>query len=228
MQVRNSMPVHRDLLTNLTEEARQALLTAGREESCRKGHEIFGETEAMEELCFLLEGYVSLYRSSYRGANRVIFICGAGEILNELVLENQKTSVAARALSDCRVLLVPKEKLDVLIQEHPSLLQAVFQSLAQKTRRMYHKVGNDNGTYTLKDRLAAVIRKMARDYGVRTENGIRVNFEVTVNLLSSMLGAKRETISRALSELKKCGLIVHENGTLTVTDLQGLRQVGTE
>lgn len=219
--------VDRDLISQLPESAREALLSVGYVESCRKGHEIFGELETMEELCFLLEGYVSLYRNSYRGENRVIFICGAGEILNELVLENGKTSVAARALSDCKVLRITRQEMDSLIQQYPCLIEGVLRSLAQKTRRMYHKVGNDNGTYTLKVRLAAAIRKLARDYGVETERGIRVDFEVTVNLLSSMLGAKRETISRALSDMKKSGLIAHENGVLTVMDYPGLQQMIT-
>lgn len=226
--INNTMEaVNRDLIGQLPEETKAALFAAGRVETCVKGQELFGESEVMDDLCFLTEGYVSLYRNSYKGEIRAIFICGAGEILNELVMENRKTSVAARALSDCSILRISRAEMAELMQTHFSLTQMLFQSLSQKTRRMYHKVGNDNGTYTLKDRLAAAVRKLARDYGVTTEQGIRIDFEVTVNFLAAMLGAKRETTSRALSELKKGGLIVHENGVLTVLDLQQLSQTIT-
>lgn len=214
--------VNRNLFSHLPEESGKALLSAGTIRRFRKGERIFGEVDTMTDICILTEGYVSLYRSSYRGETRTIFVCGAGEILNEPVLDTGKTSVAAKVLSDAAVLYVPVESLLRRMAEDTALTAFVFHSLSQKTRRLYHKVGNDNGTYTLKTRLIAVIRKLARDYGVEAEKGIRIDFEVTVNFLSSMLGAKRETISRALSELKKEGSILHENGVLTVTDLERL------
>lgn len=213
---------NRSLFTGMPGACREALLSAGTIRHFHKGQSIFGEVDSMTDICILTEGYVCLYRSSYRGEYRVIFVCGAGEILNELVLENQKTSVAAKTLSDASVLYIPRESLSRLMEAHPVLMQAVFHSLALKTRRLYHKVGNDNGTYTLKTRLMAAIRKLARDYGVQTGEGMQIRFDVTVNFLSAMLGAKRETISRALSELKREGIIRHENGGLTVPDLKKL------
>lgn len=208
----------RSFLHSLPEDTAAALLEAGKQKTIPKGMVLFGELENCAEIYMVLDGFAALYRSSIQGESRNIFICSEGELLNEVCLERQKTSVAARALSDMTVLSIPTEKVEELISVHPILGRMLFRSLAQKTRRLYHKVGNANGTYALKDRLQALIRKLARDYGVPTDGGCTVGFELTVNLLSSMLGAKRETVSRALSELKRSGMITHENGVLTVRE----------
>lgn len=208
----------RNLFHHLPEDAAAAVMAAGMQKTIPKGTVLFSERDHCGEIYIVLDGFAALYRSSFQGENRIIFICSKGEILNEVCLEREKTSVAARALSDMTVLCIPFEEVEKLISLYPVLAQMLFCSLAQKMRRLYHKVGNANGTYALKDRLQALIRKLTRDYGIPTPNGRTVSFEVTVNLLSNMLGAKRETISRALSDLKRSGLITHENGVLTVLD----------
>lgn len=220
--------VQRSIWDQLPEGTRAALNACGTTLSVAKGTSLFGELDEVGELYFLLEGYVCLHRSSFRGEDRVIFVCAAGEILNEMVMENSKTSIAARALSDALLLRVPVAELYCLTQKDPILAQALFRALARKTRRLYHKVGNDTGTYTLKNRLAANVWKLARDYGIPEAEGRRVDFEVTVNLLSEMMGAKRESVSRALSELKRSGLVTHENGVLSVRDMSRLRAAISE
>ncbi|MBR1623233.1 MAG: winged helix-turn-helix domain-containing protein, partial [Pseudobutyrivibrio sp.] len=101
----------------------------------------------------------------------------------------------------------------------------IFNSLARKTRRLYHQIGNTNGTYPLEKRLAVKIWKLARDYGKNSEEGVDIPFETTVTFLANMLGAKRETISRIISQLKKDGIIIHRNGFLTVPDMAKLREI---
>lgn len=208
--------MNRSLFSQLPEALAASLLKAGTKKSVPKGTVLFEEQDCCPELLILLEGYAALYRSSFQGENRVIFLCSKGEVLNEVCLEREKTSICAKALSDVILLSVPIAKLEELIQQQPKLGYALYCSLAQKTRRLYHKVGNTNGTYPIKDRLSALLRKLARDYGIPGENGVTIGFELTVNLLSNMLGAKRETVSRALSDLKRCGSITHENGVLTI------------
>lgn len=214
----------RNTFSQLPSATQAALLACGIQQSVPKGTELFAELEDVEDLYFLLDGYTALHRSSFHGEDRIVFICAAGEILNEISLENGKPAIAARTLSPATLLRVPRAEVEHLIQQDPLLAQAIFRSLARKSHRLYHKVGNATGTYALKNRMAATIWKLARDYGVDTPDGRRINFEVTVNLLADFMGAKRESVSRALSEMKREDLLTHKNGTMTVTDLQRMRQ----
>ena len=109
--------------------------------------------------------------------------------------------------------------------DNTELSREIFDSLARKTRRLYHQVGNANGTYPIEKRLAAKIWKLARDYGNFTPEGVQISFELTVTFLANMLGAKRETVSRIISSWKKDEIVIHENGFLTVIDMKNLKEI---
>ncbi len=241
-------------------ETKEKLTDIGMIRICKRGEQIFGEREEQKSLYILLDGYAALYRSSRYGENRILMVCAAGDLLNESVIEGKRTPAAAEALSEARLLCVEREAFAALLNGNFELMQAVCRSLSVKTFRLYHQLGNANGTYPLEKRLAARLLKLSREYGIDTrengidtreygidirENGIdtreygidtkeyeidtkagrRVGFRVTVSFLASLLGAKRETVSRYMSKLKKQGYIQHEDGILTVADPEGLRKL---
>lgn len=212
----------RSIFSQLSETTRRALLSRGHIQQVQKGEILLHETGSCDTLLILFSGYAALYRDSFQGDSRTIFILSDGEILNEVCLDGGKPAVSAAALSECSVLYLPMEDAEALLK-NADFARAVFQSLARKSRRLYHKVGNDNGTYPLKNRLAATLWKLTRDYGTDTEKGRRLGFDLSVNFLATYMGAKRESVSRALSEMKKNGLILHEGGSLTVLDMQRLK-----
>lgn len=203
--------------------SREKLLKAGIVEKKKKGDIIYGEREEISTIDFVLDGFVSLYRNSRYGEVKVIFICASGEMLNEVVIEKAKTSVAAKALSDVTLLRITREDFQQLLQEDFELVKSVYTSISKKTRRLLHQVGNANRTYPLEKHLASKIWKLARDYGVDTKRGRQIEFEVTVTLLAHMLGAKRESVSRAMSKLKKEGYIIHEKSVLIVPSMETIR-----
>lgn len=193
-----------------------------------KGDVLFTENEPMADMVFLLSGFAALSRDSFRGDNRCIFICAEGEVLNEVCIEGGKAAVTATALTAGELLRVTMPRFHDLMSREASFSGAMFLSLSRKTRRLYHKVGNDNGTYPLKNRMAATLWKLSRDYGTDTEMGRRLDFELTVNFLAAYMGAKRESVSRALSAMKKQGLILHDNGVLTVRNMAALKEAISE
>lgn len=217
-------PANRSILSFLSEETQKALFASGEKKDLPKGGNIFSETEETDEIFLLLEGFVSLYRDSYKGETRVIFICAEGELLNEIALSFGKNAVSAVALTPCRVLCMKRGAFEALLASHGDLRAALFQSLARKTARLYHKVGNDNGTYALINRMAATLWKLTRDYGHEIPAGRHLGFDLSVNFLATYMGAKRESVSRALSTMKKQGLILHEDGKLTVPDMDALKR----
>ena len=216
---------NRDIFAKISADTREALFAAGEVLEVNKGSLLFDENDEIHALYIVLDGYVSLFRNSRYGDTKIIFVSAQGEALNETILEDCRTAIAAKALSECRVLSVPRTKLPALIAGDNAFAMALFASMSYKTRRLYHQVGNANRTYPMEKKLAAKIWKLARDYGRDVEAGRQIGFEITVVMLAYMLGAKRETISREVSALKKTGLLVQEDGFLTVTDMGKLREV---
>ena len=217
--------VERGLLNLLSEKSRSALYETGNIITIKKGENLFMEREEVKCLYIVLDGFVALYRNSRYGEIKVIFICTDGEALNEVVMQDEKTSICAKALSDTKLLCIHRSRLQECLGENVELYREIFNSLARKTRRLYHQIGNSNGTYPMEKRLAAKLWKLARDYGKDISEGKQIGFELTVTFLANMLGAKRETISRIISAWKKEGVVSHENGFITVTDMDRLKSI---
>ncbi|MCF0145635.1 MAG: Crp/Fnr family transcriptional regulator [Eubacterium sp.] len=217
-------PASRAFFDKIPEESRRRILNAGYLKSFRKNEIIYGERDEVNSIYIVMNGFVSLYRNSRYGEIKVIFICAKGEMLNEVVVEKEKASVGAKILSDAEILVIPRESFTRLMNQDFELVKGVFHSISSKTRRLFHQVGNNNGTYPLGKHLASKLWKLARDYGIDTDRGKQVSFDVSVTLLANMLGAKRETVSREMSRLKKEGLVIHKNGVLIVTDLSKLHE----
>ena len=217
--------VERGLLNLLSEKSRSALYEAGNIITIKKGENLFMEREEVKCLYIVLDGFIALYRNSRYGEIKVIFICTDGEALNEVVMQDEKTSICAKALSDTKLLCIHRSRLQECLGENVELYREIFNSLARKTRRLYHQIGNSNGTYPMEKRLAAKLWKLARDYAKDISEGKQIGFELTVTFLANMLGAKRETISRIISAWKKEGVVSHENGFITVTDMDRLKSI---
>ena len=210
-------------LNMISPEAGEYLLKSGTMIQRKRGERIFEEKEEGSPLYFLLEGYASLYRSSRYGEDRILMVCATGDLLNESSIEGTRTPAAAEALSDVKLLSVDRETFAAMLEGNFALMQAVCRSLSVKASRLYHQLGNANGTYPLEKRLAARLLRLSKEYGSDTREGRRIGFKVTVSFLANLLGAKRESVSRYMSGLKKKGYIRHEEGMLTVTDPEGLR-----
>lgn len=209
---------------DLSEENRKKLLERGMVETIKKNKVIFQELDEVEYVYIVLDGFVSIYRNSRYSEVKIMFILSDHEMINDVVLERNKTSVQAKTMSDTKILKIKIQDFEALIDEDVEIAKALYRSLAYKTRRLYHQVGNANGSYPLAKHLAAKIWKLARDYGEDTPEGRKIKFGVTVTFLSNMLGAKRESTSRALSSMKKDGFVVYEGSFLIVPDMKRLRQ----
>ncbi|WP_031556046.1 Crp/Fnr family transcriptional regulator [Lachnospira multipara] len=221
----NSKVKSRNVLNKLSKESRDNLFKLGKLINMDKGEVLFIERDKIEYMYIIVEGYVSLYRNSRYGDERVIFICTEGEIINEVCMQDDKTSIAAKTLSEVSLLKIYVKDLDKYFTKDYEAFRIVYNSLAHKLRRLYRQTGNSNGTFPIEKRLAARLWKLARDYGKDVECGRRIKFEVTVTLLANMVGAKRETVSRIISRLKKEKIIKHEKGVLTVVDMNNLKSI---
>ncbi len=215
----------RNVLDKLSAESRDRLFEIGQLEKKKKGEIIFLERDKIEYMYFIVEGFVSLYRNSRYGEEKVIFIATDGEVINEVALQDEKTSIAAKTLSDVTLLKVYVKNLQELMKDDFMMTKLIYDSMAQKLRRLYRQVGNANGTFPIEKRLAARIWKLSRDYGKEVEAGRKIKFETTVTLLANMVGAKRETVSRIVSHMRKDGILKHDKGILIVLDMDALKKL---
>lgn len=219
------MNPNRMLLDQIPLMTRKRLFDLGKLHHYKKGQVIFREQEEVQHIYFVVEGYAALYRNSKQGEEKVIFICAPSEVLNEVILERPVASISARALNELTLLRVKRSDLYDLMRTDSELGWMLFCSLSQKTRRLYHQSTNFHGNYTLEARLASKIWKLMRDHGYRNAQGTVLRFDVSVTFLASLVGAKRESVSRILSVWKREGIVIHKDSRLIVPDVELLKNM---
>jgi CRP/FNR family transcriptional regulator len=63
------------------------------------------------------------------------------------------------------------------------------------------------------DRVHQRLLQLARSYGRVVRDGIRIDFPISHTLLADMIGSSRETVTRALDELQRSGVVARRGHT---------------
>lgn len=206
------------VLSAAQQSTKNALLSSLQLHKYKKNERIFQEQTQLSCFYFVVTGIVYLCKLNHHNENRVIFLCANGEMLNETVIDGQPSSVCAIALTDTEIIRIPVKRMKHLMCKDHALSEAMMESMALKIRKLYRQMKNTNNSVHLEQQIAAKLWKLARDYGVRTEKGIKIPFELSITFLADMVGSKRETVSRNVKRLLEEELIQLEGKIFYVVD----------
>ena len=172
----------------------------------KKRESLFSERQKVDNIYIVLEGKVTMYRLSEKGQKRVIYILNKGEIINEVIFDNNTASINCEGFEDSEVISIPKVDLLNIMQQDFKLTEVIMYSMSKKIRRLYRQIKNTVPT-KMDKRVAAKLWKLSKDYGVEIEEGILIDVKISITYLADMLGSSRETISRAVKELEKMDMV---------------------
>lgn len=191
------------------------------------GHVLFTAGGPCTGLYIVVTGRVRIYRLSPAGREQVLHIEGPGRTVGELPLLDGG-SYPASAVTDIKsqLLFVPRAEFEALYRETPDVAQAVIHGLGRRLRHLVQVIE----TLAFRDvaaRLASFLALYAEEHGRRTPGGIEILLDRTHEELSVELGTARESVSRALKQLSRKGLIVPiARRRMRIPDVARLRTLG--
>jgi CRP-like cAMP-binding protein len=188
----------------------------------KKGTGIFFEKDAVVTLFGVIDGTAALYKLSTSGEKRGLFIFGAGALLNEDSMNGGRSSANAETLRSSEILCIPMNVFEKACAKDGDLSKAVIDSMAMKIRRLYHLMKNTSNNLRGDRRIAAKLWKLSRDHGVKTAQGVEINFDLTITALAEFLGSQRETVSRQVKTLAGAGLIIIKNSRFIIPSREKL------
>ena len=186
------------------------------------GHTIFLDKDELSCVYIVLSGTASLYKTNENGQNKVIFILGTGELLNEMLFEDLPSAINCKAHTDCTLLIIYKKDLLPLMAQDFILNQNLMNSLSKKIRRLYRQLKNSSSIIKIEKKLAAKLWKLGADYGKPCPQGTLIDFPITITVLADFLGSYRETVSRALKVLIEKNLVTYQSKTIIIIDMDAL------
>src|SRR5215213_8926133 len=177
-------------------------------ERCFKARDlIFAPGDPDNQLFFLLEGTVRLYKlyGEYKEATTALLT--EGDVFGELSLEERSCQNAfAEAITDARVAVVRKSVLNEVIKRRPEFALKLLSTFSQRLRQ------SDETIESLLDRevsarLATLLSYLSDRFGEPYDSGKVLKVRLTHQDLANMIFSTREAVSKEMSGFQRAGLI---------------------
>ena len=190
-----------------------------REKQYPKGSVIVFEDDPGDALFIVREGRVKVVLVAEDGREVILGVLGVGEHFGELsLIDEQPRSAHVIAMENATLLVLRRDDFKRRVEVTPQLAWALLVELSRRLRRADGKIGG----LVLLDvpgRIARLILDSAADEGSDT-----IEKPLTHQTIAQMIGASRETVSRAMSEFQEAGLITVARRRITVANREALEQ----
>jgi CRP/FNR family cyclic AMP-dependent transcriptional regulator len=215
------------LFANLTEAELQALTARTSRKRFQKSEQLFAEGDPCAGLFLVAAGKIRIFKLSPSGREQILAVEGPGSSFAELpVFDGGNYPAAASAIEDTEVLFISRKDFQSFCREHPDVALKVISVVGSRLRRLVGIIEELSFT-TVRQRLIALIVRLAQAGGTPSKEGIRVELTKSHQDLAAELGTVRELVSRNLSRLQAEGYLDVEGRKIVVKDLPGLKREQT-
>jgi CRP-like cAMP-binding protein len=209
------------LFDGLPQDQLEALAEIVRSKRFNKGEIIFSEGDEADGFYVVVEGVVKIFKLSVEGKEQILHIFEQGEPFGEVpVFAGEHFPAHAEAISESRLLFLPRDAFIDLIRQNPSLALNMLATLSMRLRQFTVKIEH----LSLKEvpgRLAAYLLFLSDEK--RGEGS--VDLSISKQQLASLLGTIPETLSRILARMTKEGLIEMDGRHITIKNRAGLEEL---
>ncbi len=186
------------------------------------GELLFSEGDPCNGLHIIARGRVRIFKTSMSGREQVLAMNTPGESVAELpVFDGGPFPASAAAIEETEIAYISRRDFQAYCMEHPEVALKVLQMVGARLRRLVGIIEELSFT-TIRQRLIAMLVKLAQDQGRKTDRGIEFLLPASHQELANQLGTVRELISRNLMRLQAEGLLNVEGRQIVVKDIKGL------
>lgn len=210
------------LLSSLSREELQTLAARTVRKLFSAGELLFSEGEPCNGLNIIARGKVRIFKTSVNGREQVLAVNVPGESVAELpVFDGGPYPASGVAIEDTEIAFISRRDFNAYCIEHPEVALKMLSVVGGRLRRLVGIIEELSFT-TIRQRLIALLVKIAQNEGKMTERGIEVHLPATHQELANQLGTVRELISRNLMRLQAEGLLDVDARLIVIRDLRGL------
>ncbi len=190
-----------------------------REKSYPKGSVILFEDDPGDSLFVVRAGRVKVVLVAEDGREVILGILGVGEHFGELsLIDDQPRSAHVVAMEESTLLVLRREDFRRRVEQSPAVAWALLLELSRRLRRADEKIGS----LVLLD-VPGRIARMILD--AATEGGSElIEKPLTHQTIAHVIGASRETVSRAMREFVEAGWLSTERRRIRITDRAALEK----
>jgi CRP-like cAMP-binding protein len=213
------------LLEHLEPHELERLMQFARNQHYRAGEVIFRKGDPGISMMSIVSGRVKVSVASPDGKEAVLAVLGPGEVLGEMaIIEDKDRSADATALDACELLILQKRDFIPFLERNPAIAIRLLRMLCERLRRTSAQV-EDRTFLSLPARLAKTLLDLAESGGRETENGTRVDFNMSQKNFGGLMGASRESVNKQLHAWQSEGLLTIGRGHVVLARPEDLARV---
>lgn len=211
-------------LSEKGEEAIEALAVR-RVNALTRGMDIISEGEDPRAVNLIVDGWACRYKMLEDGRRQILafFIPGDLADLHVYILDAMDHSIGA--ITPLRYALLDAKAFEKLGDTHPKVLRALWwDSLltASIQREWLVSVGQRNALESVAHLACELFLRM-KMVGLADDD--RCSFPLTQSDIADALGMTQPHVSRTVAEMNATDIVTLKRGTLTVHDLNGLKEL---
>lgn len=189
----------------------------------KKGNVIFYEGDQPDRLYFIKRGFVKIYRTSEEGKNTITYLYGPGSMLGirALTSKDQCLKHTAEAITDVEFLALPRKDYLNAVAENPNFLVDLLNIFIDRLSHTERKLEGFITTDAIA-RVANFLSDTSSRFGEKKNDRITIPLSLTHQQIAECVGSVRETVTVALQNLEKNGVIEITQGKITIKNLKKL------
>ena len=213
------------LFDRLSEPDLQRLASLSRMQEYPRGQPIILSPDPDPDLIYLVKaGRVKISAISPEGKEQILALLERGDVFGELTAAGTESSTCVEAFDHTIVCTLQRTLFEEVLRRTPEVALRVIAALARRLRAAEQEI-EDLALRDVPGRLAALLLRVAEEYGEPHGPGIRLSLRLTHQDIASMVGSTRETITTIINRLCDEGLLTTERRILVILQPERLREI---
>jgi len=221
---RRTAQVHRyPLFSGISSGDCQQIVTPAIQKEFSRREVIYQEGEPINRVFLLTSGSAKITQVGHSGDEVILHLSGPGELVGKMGFEGRARHCSmAQALGSSTALVWEASAFEALSQRFPTLRRNAMDCISRRLEEMesrFREVSTEKVAVRLSHEIVRLLDQVGR----------RVNGVVEINLsreeLAQLIGTTLFTVSRLLSDWDERGIVSIGRETVSVSDLQGLKQL---
>ena len=189
----------------------------------KAGEVIFKTGDPPDYMYLIYQGQMKIFVNTMDGEEQIFYIYRDGDFVGGLnLLVQTPYRYIGQALTDCKVVVIPKAVFNRYFYNSPVVLRGVLTKSFERIRwaeELIQRLVTSNASM----KTAGLLLKLVKRIGVKTDEGIRLELSMSREELGNYSGLRRETITRKLGEFRELGYIeLVGNRVIIIKDLEAL------
>jgi CRP-like cAMP-binding protein len=215
------------IFSNLSPEQLQSLPGKLHRHHYHRGEVIFHQEDPADRIHIIVTGTVKISITSEDGRERDIALFQPSDCFGEMaLLDGSNRSATATAVEETETMALYRQDFLDYLSENPEVASDVNSLLIQRLRNSNEMLG-DMVFLDVPTRVAKQLLTLAETYAGDSDDRGPVVVPMGQDELARLVGASRETVSRALNSYRRLGILDTAHRRITITDLPRLEKMAS-